>query len=137
MPQALQAATPLPTLDAAKAHAPAAWRDTIERLIAVDPGVRVFGALAWQTLTGLTYLSETSDLDLLWPLPPAAKVEALLAAIQRVEAQAPMRLDGEVVGDGGDAVNWRELLLGEDQVLVKRLGGVAFEARATFVEAAR
>jgi phosphoribosyl-dephospho-CoA transferase len=131
------APAPPPTLSIVVDSAPAAWRATILRLMALSPAVRVFGGLAWQALTGLDYLSPTSDLDLLWPLPPARRVEALLTDIVAAEAEAPMRLDGELVRPDGPAVNWRELANGAREVLVKRLAGVAMESRRAFLEGGR
>jgi phosphoribosyl-dephospho-CoA transferase len=135
-PGALGAPEPPPLLSVAAASAAPAWRETLERLLALDPDVRVFGALAWQTLTGLDYLSPTSDIDLLWPMPPAGRLDDRLAAIAAIEAEAPMRLDGEVVRRDGAAVNWRELASGADEVLVKRLDCVALQSRRTILEAA-
>jgi phosphoribosyl-dephospho-CoA transferase len=133
-PEALGAPAPPPLLSQIMASAPLAWRATLERLVALDPEVRVFGALAWQALTSLQYLSPTSDLDLLWPMPPASQVEPRLAAIAAIEAEAPMRLDGELATLDGAAVNWRELALDADEVLVKRLHSLALHSRRAFLE---
>ncbi len=132
-PEALGGFEPPPPLSSAMAGAPPAWGDMLARLVALEPEVRVFGALAWQALTGLEYLSPTSDLDLLWPMP-RDRLEDLLAAIAAAEAEAPMRLDGELVRPDGAAVNWRELTAGADEVLVKRLDSVALQSRRAFLE---
>ena len=58
---------PPPLLADAAASAPSAWQETIGRLLRLYPQTRTFGSLAWQHLTGLSYLSDHSDLDLLWP----------------------------------------------------------------------
>ena len=117
----------------AAAAAPPGWRDCIDRLLDLDPQTRAFGSLAWQHLTALLYLSEGSDLDLLWQLPPAADVGALLAGIAAIAWAAPMRIDGEVVGAAG-GVQWRELQ-GDDagEVLVKGPGDVRTMSRAGFL----
>ncbi|WP_245286679.1 malonate decarboxylase holo-[acyl-carrier-protein] synthase [Bradyrhizobium sp. ARR65] len=65
------AAAPPPLLAEAAAAAPASWRATIDRLVQLLPETRVYGSVAWQHLTGLPYLSDSSDLDLLAPLRPA------------------------------------------------------------------
>jgi phosphoribosyl-dephospho-CoA transferase len=132
--EALGPSEPPPLLSQAMVSAPPAWRATLERLVTLDPGVRVFGALAWQALTGLQYLSPTSDLDLFWPMPEASQVERLLAAIAAIEAEAPMRLDGELATPDGAAVNWRELASGAEEVLVKRLHSLALNSRRAFLE---
>jgi phosphoribosyl-dephospho-CoA transferase len=124
---------PPPRLAETAESAPGAWRATLARLTALDADVRVFGSLAWQALTGLDHLGPASDLDLLWPLPPAGAVEALLADIAAVAADAPVRLDGELVRADGAAASWRELASGCGEVLVKRLDGVGLETRSRFL----
>ncbi len=101
-----------PSLDETAPAAPQAWQPAIAALLALarDHGVtpRPFGALLWQAMTGLTYLTATSDLDLLWPCsgPVAA---SLLDGLARIDAGAPMRLDGEILLPDGGGVQWREL----------------------------
>jgi phosphoribosyl-dephospho-CoA transferase len=101
-----------PSLAQAASHAPAAWQTSIEALLTLadDHGLtpRPFGALLWQTMTGLTYLSDTSDLDLLWPCPSRVP-DSLLDGLARIDAGAPMRLDGEILLPDGGGVQWREL----------------------------
>jgi phosphoribosyl-dephospho-CoA transferase len=116
----------------AAAVAPLGWRDCIDRLVHLDPQTRAFGSLAWQHLTALPYLSEGSDLDLLWRLPDAADVGALLAGIAAIAWAAPMPIDGEVIGAAG-GVQWRELQGDDaDEVLVKGSGDVRTMSRAEF-----
>ena len=134
-PEVLSAPQPPPLLALAAASAPASWRATVARLTTLDADVRVFGSLAWQALTGLDYLDPASDLDLLWPLPPAEAVEALLANVAAIDAEALVRLDGELVRTDGAAANWRELASGCGEVLVKRLDGVTLEPRSHFLGA--
>lgn len=113
------------TLAEARAAAPATWQPTLDALLAhgaVHGRVpRVFGSLLWQALTGLPYLSASSDLDLLWPGPVGP---AFLAGLADLAAQAPMGLDGEISLADGFAVNWRELQAAGpgDTILAKGLG---------------
>ena len=112
------------TLAEARAAAPAAWQPALDALLAHGAAhgrvPRVFGGLLWQALTGLPYLSATSDLDLLWPGPVGP---AFLDGLADLAAQAPMRLDGEIGLADGFAVNWRELQAAGpgDTVLAKGL----------------
>src|SRR5438552_2051811 len=69
---------PPPLLAEAAAAAPPHWRETIDRLLRLCPQTRTFGSLAWQHLTGLPYLSDGSDLDLLWPLASAQAATLLV-----------------------------------------------------------
>lgn len=127
------ASAPPPSLADAAAAAPAAWRETIDLLLQLLPETRTFGSLAWQHLTGLAYLSDASDLDLLWPLSSARNTSTLPSDIARIAKQAPMRLDGEIVGHAG-GVQWRELTgTDQDDVLVKGPTGVTSMTRAAFL----
>ena len=131
----LTSAPPPLLADAAEA-APAHWRATIDLLLQLVPETRTFGSLAWQHLTGLPYLSERSDLDLLWPLPAVMQAKTLPSDIAAIAKQAPMRLDGEITGPAG-GVQWRELTgADEDEVLVKSSAGVASMTRGAFLSGA-
>lgn len=100
-------------LSDARASAPASWLPQVDGLIALGERLAlppaVFGALLWQHLTGLPYLRPGSDIDLLWPMPPAAALAALLDGIERLDLAGPTRLDGEILLSCGSGVNWREL----------------------------
>ena len=131
-PEAVIARAAPPGLRSAARAAQPAWQSTIAALLAlgeqhgIEPAA--FGSLLWQHLTGLSYLSPTSDLDLIWPAHASCDVGRLLDGIARIELAAPMRIDGEIVSPQGAAVNWRELrkALGEGdcgQVLVKSMNG--------------
>lgn len=121
---------PLPLLADAMQSAPAAWHDTIAALVALDPETRCFGSLAWAYLTGLPYLSETSDLDVVWKVAHADDAARLVAALKRIDTEAPMRLDGEIVTPAGLAVQWGEFASGAPEVLAKAADGNRMIARA-------
>lgn len=127
---AVEPPPPLATL----ARVPDAWRATVAALVSLgrrsgaEP--RAFGSFAFAALTGLDYVTPTSDLDVLWPLAPA--VADILAALPGIEARAPGRLDGEVVDPAGRGAQWRELA-GGGEVLVKSLDGVALIDAAAFL----
>jgi phosphoribosyl-dephospho-CoA transferase len=128
-------AVPLPPvqLSDAVSGAPKPWQQTIAGLLALGAAIgvapRVFGGLLWQHVTGLAYLSPQSDLDLLWPVADQHTGTALLAGLRRLDADSPVRLDGELILPDGGGVNWRELALASDgtsgEVLVKTMDGVA------------
>ena len=126
-----------PSLSAAGGSAPPSWRPMLERLDELAHRhvveARVFGSLAWQTLTGLDYVTGHSDLDLLFDIDRNTDLDRLTADIAAIEANAPMRLDGELMRDDGAAVNWRELHSGANEVLVKRIDGVGLLDRRSFV----
>ena len=114
--------------------APAAWRQTLDALVALGERhgfvPRPYGSLLWQAVTGLAYLGAGSDLDVLWPLPDCwtfERLRDLLDAIAAVADTAPMRLDGEILLPDGGGVQWRELREAADDgdVLVKHRDGIA------------
>lgn len=125
-----------PSLDEVVTCAPARWCATLDGLgqlsnrHAID--VRVFGSLAWRTLTGLDYVTDRSDLDLLFDIRPGTDLDHLTAELAAIETAAPMRLDGELMNEDGLAVNWREFRDGGAQVLVKNPDGIALVDRHCF-----
>lgn len=125
----IAATAPPPALASASGVAPSAWRPTLDRVVALTSEhsleARVFGSLAWQALTGLDYLTERSDLDLLLPVRRRTDLRRLLAGLAALELAAPMRLDGELIREDGTAANWRELHAGARQILVKTAAGIA------------
>jgi phosphoribosyl-dephospho-CoA transferase len=124
---------PPPLLAEAAVAAPSQWRASIDALVRLDPLTRVFGGLAWQHLTGLPYVTESSDLDLLWDLPRANRLDILLAGIAAIARHAPMKIDGEILGTAG-GVNWHELhAAGAGDILVKGPHDVRMMARAVFL----
>lgn len=119
----IDAVSLLPLLTQAIDSAPPSWERSVHRLNALAQRhgieVRVFGSLAWQWLTGLMYLSPSSDLDLVWTLPRREHISAFLAELAEIETQAPMRLDGELIRVDGSGVNWRELHSGSKDLALK------------------
>ena len=122
-----------PSLAGTASCAPAAWQPAIAALLALghDHGLtpRPFGALLWQAVTGLTYLGPASDLDLLWSCPGPVPA-SLLDGLARIDAEAPMRLDGEILLPDGGGAQWRELHEAPEggSVLVKYLDRVAMRS---------
>lgn len=130
---------PPPSLRSAGLSAPRAWRPTLARLdeLAMRHRVeaRVFGSLAWAVVTGLDYVTDRSDLDLLLWVGRDTDLDRLTADLARIEASAPMRVDGELIRHDGAAANWRELQAGARDILVKTVSDVALvDARAFLSE---
>lgn len=111
------------------ARTPEDWRGPLQALDRLAPA-RVFGAFAWQALTGLEYVHARSDIDLLWDVETAQDADALVAALQAWELCFGRRVDGELCLPDGGAVNWREFGGGSRQVLVKRVDGAGLELRS-------
>ncbi|RKH14880.1 malonate decarboxylase holo-[acyl-carrier-protein] synthase [Corallococcus sp. CA053C] len=114
---------PPPTLNETRATAPEAWRSAMEDVIALgaalDLTVRVFGSLAWQHRSGVSFLRPLSDVDLLFAPARYSDVERLLFGLEAVSRRhSVVRLDGEVVLPDGGAVSWRELALEPERIWV-------------------
>lgn len=99
-------------LDAAAAALPAALRPHFGRLAAdADQNrlpFRVFGSVALEALTGQSYVTPASDIDLLLHPQTHGELQRGLALLDAHAAALP--LDGEIVFPSGDAVAWKELL---------------------------
>lgn len=121
-------------------HVPWRWLPPLARLRqraeAIGIAFHVFGSAAWQMLTGLAYVTDASDVDLLWhPATPAQLAEGvtILDAWQRVSG---IPADGEIVFGDDDAVAWREWRRrgNHAHVLVKRLDGPVMRAPGALVQ---
>jgi len=96
--------------------------------------VRVFGSVAMQALTGLQYVTATSDVDVLLAPASRAALEDGLALLSRHAALLP--LDGEIVFPGGAAVSWKEWQMAmahPAKVLVKDLRSVRLADTASLL----
>ena len=98
---------------------------------------RVFGSLAWQSLTGLDYVTDRSDLDVLFEFRGETDIDRFVADVAAIENEAPMRIDGELMRADGAAVNWRELHGGGSELLVKSIESVILLGRNRFISGAR
>ncbi|WP_031257600.1 malonate decarboxylase holo-[acyl-carrier-protein] synthase [Mesorhizobium sp. LNHC232B00] len=125
-----------PVLKHAVRVAPYAWRPTLNALTdfatryALE--ARVFGSLAWAAVTGLDYLTESSDLDLLLPVQRDTDLVGLTAELASIDDAAPMRVDGELIRSDGVATSWREFHSGSRQILVKTMADVTLLDRMLF-----
>lgn len=119
---------PLPLAETIHA-APERWRLELASLAAQVPAL-AFGSLAMQALTGMSYVRESSDIDVL--IAPRTKEELTTSLAALSEAQLP--LDGEIVFPNGDAVAWKEWMQAYGgRVLVKTLSGVRLERSETLL----
>jgi phosphoribosyl-dephospho-CoA transferase len=136
-PDDVVSTAPPPPLREAIGSAPPSWRHALEAVanLASRHGVeaRIFGSLAWQRLTGLQYLTDSSDLDVLLPMPRDDDPVVLTTGLAAIEASAPIRLDGELVRADGAAVNWRELHAGAREILIKTTDDVTLIDTSVFL----
>ncbi len=89
---------------------PSAWQsaytDLTHDLIDAQLELRVYGSVALQAITGLPYLTATSDLDVLFYPRTHAQLQQGLHLLQTYSQRLP--LDGEIVFPSGRAVAWKE-----------------------------
>jgi phosphoribosyl-dephospho-CoA transferase len=118
-----------PLLSTVLSQTPAEWEEGLTELNGACPEVRVFGSFTLQALTGQQYLSERSDVDLLFY--PRTR-EALDFGLERfASAATSLPVDGEVIFPGGGAVSWKEWqsVRGTgSKVLVKHVDSVSLMA---------
>ena len=132
----LSLALPLKLTSAAHV-APDEWLRTLAELDALACEhvltIRVFGSLAWTAITGMNYLTSSSDLDVLIHVDADTDIDRLVEGITTIEASSPMRLDGELIRDDGGSVNWREFRSGSPEVLLKSIRRVSLIEPQDFV----
>lgn len=123
-----------PTLGDAQAHLPPRLREPAAQLesraVALGLPVYVFGSAFWQQASGLAYLTEQSDLDLLVCPASAAAARGWLQALAEVQADSAVRLDGEIQLPDGEGVAWRELAAAPARLLLKSDHGPALRELA-------
>lgn len=87
---------------------------------------RVYGSYGWQALTAMAHVRVDSDADLWIAVSGADQADEVAALLAGAEIPG-LRLDGELVFDGDNAVSWREWLTwrsgGTRSILVKSIGG--------------
>ncbi len=133
---AMAAVPPVLLCDAVRT-APTGWQSVVTAVLDIGDTVkitpRVFGALLWEHATGLPYLTAKSDLDLLWSISDEQTAVLLAERLLKLEAEGPVRLDGELEMPDGAGVNWRELAHNSHQrgqVLVKTMDGMEVRTKA-------
>ncbi|MYM22372.1 malonate decarboxylase holo-[acyl-carrier-protein] synthase [Duganella sp. FT135W] len=136
----VQAAHVVRSSDAMALHAAlpfsGAWHEQLNALCdeATALDLRVFGSLAMQALTGLQYVSPTSDVDVLFHPASRHALDEGVALLERYTRQLP--LDGEIVFPGGAAVSWKEWQMAmrhPAKVMVKELHAVRLADTASLL----
>ncbi len=118
--------------------APPRWGTVLDQLealgnaTAIAPGV--CGSLLWQHLTGLAYLHDASDIDVLWQVTSLAQARAIAGALPNIERRTGIRIDGEILSARGWGVHWREFGSQAPGMLVKTRNSVQLCSRADVFE---
>lgn len=103
---------------------PAQWQAGLAALVTglqeIAVPAHVYGSSAIEVLTGLPCITENSDLDLLFKPASWPQVQSLSLLLNAMRLNHPaLRIDGEVATPAGHAVNWQELAMQSEQLLVK------------------
>lgn len=85
-----------------------AYQDLCKEIASQQLELRVFGSFAMQAITGLPYLRDSSDIDLLFAPRTSQQLAAGLSVLSHYKKLLP--LDGEIVFPSGRAVSWKEWL---------------------------
>ncbi len=106
---------PLPRLEECLNLLPETRRKPLAELAKLGP--EVFGSLAWQFLTGLSYLHEKSDVDLLFRVRSRKELRSLLSTLETLAP--PNDCDIEVMLWNGRAFSYKEWRKDAPSVLMK------------------
>lgn len=101
----------------------------------------VFGSVAWEKISGKTYRTDKSDLDLLCDVTSLQDVRYVTDAFAAADLDLPFNVDGELRFPKDECVNWREVVNAlahhdELEVLVKGEAGVTMSGLDALLEAA-
>ncbi|EIZ77394.1 phosphoribosyl-dephospho- transferase [Novosphingobium sp. Rr 2-17] len=129
--EAIEQTRGLPSLRDAAASAPNSWQIDIATVLMLAPDAACYGSLAWSHLTGLAYLSDTSDLDLALACADADEADRLAAGLSTIAACAKMGIDAELIAPSGAAVQWREWHSVAPEVVVKSMAGAELVDRGS------
>lgn len=139
VPRAAVAARLSPVLLAdCRRAAPRQWDTVLDQLealgdaTAIAPGV--CGSLLWQHLTGLAYLHDASDIDVLWQVTSLGQARAIAGALPEIEHRTGIRVDGEILSARGWGVHWREFGTQAAEMLVKTRSSAQLYSRADVFE---
>ena len=90
----------------------------------------VFGSLAWQRLTGLPYLHETSDIDLRFRVGNNGELNRLSAVLRNQDRLCVSLFDIEVELWNGRAFSWREFINDSKEMMIKTTHNVFLMKKA-------
>jgi triphosphoribosyl-dephospho-CoA synthase len=104
----------LPRLTECLSRLPESRRNVLSWMPYLEP--EVFGSLAWQHLTGLPYLHEHSDIDLLFRVSNLPELRRLMTQLRQLESEC---CDIEIMLWNNRAFSWREFCNDSPSVMVK------------------
>lgn len=103
---------------------PEAFRRILDLAFVPPDSLGPFGACALQIVTGMPYLDERSDIDLLIHGQGLAALERANAALAALEETLNLKIDTEVILPSGFGVKLKELFSEQKSILVKSVSSV-------------
>ena len=90
----------------------APWQEVIQQILIICKAAEVtpcvYGSLMWQTVSRYKYVTDSSDLDVLFVCNKSSDINMLVEALAAFDDSSP-RLDGEIMALSGWAAAWREV----------------------------
>lgn len=77
------------------------------------------GSIAWETLTGISYVTENSDIDLLFIVESKKEFDSLDETLEKWHSEIKQKCDIEVMLSNGNGFLWKEHRQSNGEVLVK------------------
>jgi malonate decarboxylase holo-[acyl-carrier-protein] synthase len=114
-----------------KWHSP--LKELVTSFLSFDMDLFVFGSSMWESVIEKKYMTENSDVDLLWSPNSYSQLEVGLTILKEWMNKYPLKIDGEVEFPCESACSWKELLNDDDNIIVKGLNKVSLELKADFV----
>lgn len=113
------------------------WQSPLKELVdsfsSLELELSIFGSSMWQYIIDEKYMTENSDIDLLWKPLSLEQLEKGLAILKKWMAKYPLKIDGEVEFLCGSSCSWKELLNDDENIIVKRVNGVSLESKSEFI----
>lgn len=94
----------------------------------------VFGSSMWESIIGKKYMTENSDVDLLWKPKSFFELELGLKYLEEWMNKYPLKIDGEVEFLCESACSWKELMNDDNNIIIKRVNKVSLESKLDFID---
>jgi phosphoribosyl-dephospho-CoA transferase len=113
------------------------WRLPLQELIdsffAFNVDLFVFGSSMWEYIIGKQYMTEKSDVDLLWKPTNYYQLDKGLKTLKEWMGKYSLKIDGEVEFLCESACSWKELMNDDNNIIIKRLDKVSLELKVDFI----
>ncbi|QSH41377.1 malonate decarboxylase holo-[acyl-carrier-protein] synthase [Lentisphaerota bacterium ZTH] len=103
----------------------------LKQLLTFGLRVRTTGSTAWQTLTGLQYLTTKSDVDLLLEVSSKSEFETADAVLSAWVHNVSHKYDIEMQLPDGSGFLWKEYQQKPKQVMLKKNSGAVLVSRCS------